>query len=226
MLSRIKAALYLIKSGQLSIFFSVLRGYIYSDAVFLGVRRDLTQPFETPAAKIPLTIRPIEPDDIPKLFDMNAPSITGKGAYLLKRRRLFLDENVPTCYIAVTKDNMPCYLQWLMGPDANDKIQSYFKGMFPRLAPDEALLEYAYTPEAFQRKRIMPCAVAQIAEKAQDFGARWVIAFVDYDNIPALKGCKRAGFTPYMELRRKRRLFRQQVTHTLLPKGTPFPFDT
>ena len=98
--------------------------------------------------------------------------------------------------MALTPDNTPCYMQWLIGPSVNDKIQAYFKGGLPLLAPDEALFEYVFTPGAYCGQRIMPCAMAQVAEKAQAFGARWVIGFVDHQHIPALKGCKKAGLVP------------------------------
>lgn len=49
----------------------------------------------------------------------------------------------------------------------------------------------------------MPHAMAKIAEKGKDLGARRVVTFVAHDNLPALKGCKRAGFSPYL-VRRER----------------------
>jgi len=116
-------------------------------------------------------------------------------------------------------------MQWLIGPSENDKIQAYFKGIFPLLAPDEALLEYAFTPDAYRGQGIMPCAMAQIAERAKAFAARWVITFVDHQNIPALKGCKKAGFVPYLMRKDTWRLFRRRSTFKQLPPETPYPFD-
>jgi RimJ/RimL family protein N-acetyltransferase len=77
-------------------------------------------------------------------------------------------------------------------------MREFFNNVFPHLEPDEMLLEGAYTPEKFRGKGIMPCAMAQISERAADRGARWVVTFVTEDNIPSLKGCDRAGFTPYI----------------------------
>lgn len=44
----------------------------------------------------------------------------------------------------------------------------------------------------------MSAAMALIAERAADLGARHVLTFVDDQNIVFLKGCQRAGFHPQM----------------------------
>ena len=54
---------------------------------------------------------------------------------------------------------------------------------FPNLEPDEALLENAFTPVAYRGHGIMSAAMALIAERAADIGARNVLTFVGTDNI-------------------------------------------
>jgi hypothetical protein len=71
----------------------------------------------------------------------------------------------------------------------------------------------------------MASAMAQIAERASELGARQVITFVGERHIASLKGCKRAGFVPYVMRCEKYRLFRHRVTFTALPEGVPYPFD-
>ncbi len=44
----------------------------------------------------------------------------------------------------------------------------------------------------------MSAAMALIAERATDIGARHVLTFVGDINIASLKGCQRAGFNPRM----------------------------
>ena len=68
-------------------------------------------------------------------------------------------------------------------------------------------------------------SLARIAEKAQGHGARRVITFVDHHNVPALKGCQRAGFSPYLIRVDRWRLFRRRVTFRALPPKTPYPFE-
>lgn len=216
---------FLVRHRQLGSILRRIRHKFYSDTPSFGLRRDLTIPFTPPDANLPLTIRPLAERDIPVLLGTDAPSGTEEGAKDRTDRRLLVQEQVPTCYVAVTPDDQPCYMQWLIGSGENERIRTFFAGGFPQLAPDEALLEYAFTLEAYRGQRIMPCAMAQIAQKAADFGARWVITFVIHNNIPSLKGCKRAGFMPYLLRHDRWRLFRRRLTFTRLPDGTPYPFD-
>jgi hypothetical protein len=57
----------------------------------------------------------------------------------------------------------------------------------------------------------MGAAMSQVAEKAADFGARWVITFVDERNAASVKGCVRAGFSPYLRRHEKFRWFYRQI---------------
>jgi hypothetical protein len=112
-----------------------------------------------------------------------------------------------------------------MSSAENDRIQEYFRGTFPILAPDEALIEGAFTPESHRGLGIMPRAMALIAERATDFGARYVLTFVGEDNIPSLKGCKRAGFAPYMLRKTDWRLLRPRANFLPLPEDKPYPVN-
>ena len=154
-----------------------------------------------------------------------ADRITSEGVEERLMRILLLQSKIPTCYVAVTPDGRPCYMQWLIGPSENDQVKKFFVDRFPSLVPDVALLEFALTLEAYRGQGIMPCAMAQIAKQAADLGARWVITFVMDDNIPSLKGCKRAGFVPYLTRRERWQLFHRRITFTPLPPGSPYPFD-
>ena len=100
-------------------------------------------------------------------------------------------------------------------------MQDHFDGTFPVLTPDTVLLEGAFTPEAARGKRIMSAAMSMIAELgATEHGARYVITFVGDDNLPSLKGCARAGFTPYIHRSRHWRAFRHSVRYSDLPTGS------
>ena len=109
-----------------------------------------------------------------------------------------------------------CYMQWLIPPAENARVRAFFGNLYPWLRPDEALLEGAYTPEEYRGQGIMAGAMAQIAERGPVLGARWVITFVDEGNAASLKGCERAGFTPYVRRREAFRLFVRRVAFTPL----------
>lgn len=199
-----------------------LKGRARSSTVSLGLQRDLDVPFAAPAATIPITVRPATPVEIATMLNVDDHGLTPDE---LRERRSLLESGIPQAFVAVTEDGQPCYMQWLMTSSDNDRIQRLFNGSFPRLGDDEALLEGAYTPPAFRGLRIMPSAMAQIAERARDFGARWVLTFVVPDNVPSLKGCKRSGFVPRLLKRDGWRLFRRRMTFGRLPDGTSYPFD-
>ncbi len=170
---------------------------IYGRFTSIGFRRYLSTPFDAPMAKIPLSIRPLESRDLSSLFMVptEAPSALTND---ISERRKIREAGFETCFVAVTDNDIPCYMQWLIPFSKNEEIQRYFDRRFPWLQPNEMLLEGAFVPPAFRGMGIMPCAMALIAQKATEFAADTVITFVEHDNIPSLKGCKSAGFNPYL----------------------------
>lgn len=215
----------LVRGGNFREAGSIIRGKAWTTYKGLGLRRDLSVPWPTPAAAIPIAIRLLKLEDIPYLFDLDEPNLTGAGRHERINRLHMVQAGFARCYVAATEDDRPCYMQFLIGPEENDILRHHFGDLYPTIRPDEALLEGAFTPEAFRGQKIMPCAMAQIAERATEFGARWAITICGDTNIPSLKGCKRSGFMPYMVREETWRLFRQKITFNDLPPGTPYPFD-
>jgi len=107
-------------------------------------------------------------------------------------------------------------MQWVMPSSENARLRAVFGNLYPSLGPEEALLEGAYTPDAYRGKGIMGAAMTQVAERAAGVGARWVITFVDEQNQGSVKGCIRAGFVPYLRRRERFRLFYRYVTFDLI----------
>jgi RimJ/RimL family protein N-acetyltransferase len=164
-----------------------------------GLNRDLAVPIANPAAKIPILVRRLEPRDVAALlsYDAAAASAQEKGQEKAEVavRRNFLAKGAQNGFVAIDQRNgAPCYVQWLFGARDNAFV-SQLKG-FPVLAPHQALLENAYTPPAYRGFGIMSAAMALIAERGAEIGARHVLTFVGLDNIASLKGCQRAGFNP------------------------------
>jgi hypothetical protein len=191
-------ALHLLAEGRLSALRgkleSRMRGGLYREDLSYGLRRDLRLPFAAPQAKIPIAVREARASDADPLFSPDAPGAVPEEREDLAWRRELLATGLPTCFVAVDeRDGTPCYAQWLMAAEQNDKIQAI--GSFPLLQPGEALLENAYTPPRYRGFGIMPAAMALIAERAVELSAWSVITFVHHDNIPSLKGCRKAGFS-------------------------------
>lgn len=204
---------------------TILRTKTWSAERALGLGRDLAQPFPAPAALVPIQVRPIRPDDVRALLDVSEAGIAPAERRDRTTRLHLLDAGFSSCFVATTADDQACYIQWLISSAENDLLQKSFNGLFPHLDDGEMLLEGAYTPAAFRGQRIMPAAMALIAEKAAELGASRALTFVGEDNVPSLKGCKRAGFFPVLRREAIQRLGHRRMVFTPLPAGTPYAFD-
>jgi hypothetical protein len=190
-------SLDLARNGEGKEVVSMVRTKFWGAQIASGLARDMTVPFPAPEAKIPISLRLIRPDDVPKVLNMEEPGISPMERNHIASRLDMLEAGFATCFVAVTLDDEPCYIQWLITPEENDLLHREFDNQFPQLAEGEILLEGAFTPVAFRGQRIMPAAMAQLAEKAGQLGATRVLTFVGLPNIPSIKGCERAGFVPY-----------------------------
>jgi hypothetical protein len=193
----LSTSLDLARNGEGKEVLSRARTKIWGTRVASGLARDMTIPFPAPEAKIPISIRLIRPDDVPKVLNVNEPGLSPMERSHIASRLNMLEAGFLRCFVAVTPDDEPCYIHWLITPEENDLVCREFDNQFPQLAEGEILLEGAFTPVAFRGQRIMPAAMAQLAEKAGHLGATRVLTFVGLPNIPSIKGCERAGFTPY-----------------------------
>jgi GNAT superfamily N-acetyltransferase len=215
----------LLRRGEGSEALRAVKLRFSSDAIHYGLRRDVTVPFAAPPAKIEVVVRPLTPQDDLSFLDPE-PGLPEEVARTRRGQRHLVAAQLPVCWVAVDAAGKIAYMQWLVTPKHNSRIREVWGSSFPQLQPDEALLEGAYTPEAYRGQGIMPHAMARIAESAQAMGARWVITFVGDDNVASLKGCKKAGFSPYLHRRQSWRLFRRQAVFTPLPEGSRYSFET
>ena len=185
-------------TGQLSALFTRVARRVNSTERFICMRRDLDVPFEPPMAKIPLVVRKIQQKDVQPLLDPKGVRIDRNGGLQRVRRKALLETGIGTCYVAVTDDDRPVYMQWLIPPADNDRVMAYFGGKFPALEQNEGLMEGAFTLEPFRGLKIMQAARSVIAMKGREFGARYLMSFADENAIAAIEGSKRAGFHPYV----------------------------
>jgi hypothetical protein len=198
---------------------------LWSHSTAYGLRRDLVLPVALPMAKIPIAIRKLTDSDVPALL-RDLSDVDSDTSWEIRLRHAHLESGIPQCYVAVDqRTDTPCYFQWIMGSTHNREIQTFFHGTFPLLRTDEALVENAYTPIQYRGMGIMAAATARIAERALDIGARYVITFVDQHNVPSLKGCKKAGFAPYVERHEQRILFHSRISFNPVPEGFSMPHE-
>lgn len=226
--SRIDEALYLIREKQIAAVLKRIANRVYQEWISYGLRRDLTIPVEKPRAMIPLMVRELRRSDIPVFFPDDLSNLPRNEWAMDNYRKAHLAAEIPECYVAVDlRNNAPCFIQWLMGASQNEKIQAHFRERFPLLRDDEALLENGYTIRQYRGLGIMSAAVAQIAEYAAAHGARYVLTFVDHANLYSLKGCRNAGFLPYV-IRQHRHYFFHSIKKRrleALPDGFVLPHE-
>jgi GNAT superfamily N-acetyltransferase len=217
--------LRLVFTGRGRRMWSAVTYLLYSDSASVGLRRDLSVPHAAPTAKRPIEVRPLMPDDALPWLDVRDPGLSDEQVYVRLGQARLLRSGIRTCHVAVEPDGTACYMQWLILSNQNDQLRAFFGNLYPRLAPDEALLEGAYTPEAYRGQGVMAAAMAQIAERADQFGARWVVTFVAEGNAASLKGCARAGFVPYLRRHERFRLFHRRVWFTPVSPAASSPND-
>ena len=205
----------LVLAGNASKAWWALTYRMYSDSTSLGLRRDLATPFTGPTAKIPISVRPLSSTDDLSALEPTPGLSADERFWRLAQLRL-LRSGLRVCYVAIAPDGKPCYMQWVIPSSENARLRAVFGNLYPTLGPDEALLEGAYTPDAYRGKGIMGAAMAQVGERAAEFGARWVITFVDEQNEASVKGSIRAGFAPYLRRRERFRLLYRHVTFDLI----------
>ena len=199
--------LLVVRSGKIAKLARELVKRVFSNSESYLLRRDLTVPFHAQAPKQPIEVRPISDSDIPAILSARPG------------RLLILKANIPTCYLGITDRGEISYMQWLIGQGDLDRFRPFFDGELRNLRKDEVLLEFAYTFEQFRGQKIMPAAMAAIAEKGLLTGARYAVTYVQKDNIAALKGCASAGFAPYMIRNERWRIFSFKESFSNLPDG-------
>jgi len=213
-LARARDLLRLVLTGRGRRVWSAVTYLLYSDSESVGLRRDLRAPHAAPVATQPIEVRPLTAGDELSWLDVREQGLSDQQVYARLGQARLLQSGIETCHVAVEPGGKACYMQWLILSHENHRVRAFFGNLYPRLAPDEALLEGAYTPEAYRGQGIMAAAMSQIAERAGQFGARWVVTFVDESNVASLKGCARAGFEPYVRRHERFRLFRRYVSFT------------
>lgn len=195
------------QEGGLGAAVAEARKNVWSTTVAYGLCRDMTVPFEAPVAKVPIRIRPLEPRDLDYILD---PDLGDSPVQLMRQRRL-VDAEVGTCWVAVTEDDEPRYMQWMIGPEDNARMSASFGSEFPPMQPGEALLEGAFVPRRHRGGGVAAHGMSLIAETGPP-GTRRVWTFVTTDNIPTLKMVAKAGFHPTSLRRSRWRLLTQHTS--------------
>jgi hypothetical protein len=213
---RIRTIALVASHGEVDALVKEVKDRFYSNQVSLVLRRDLQQRWTVSEPGIPITLRPIEAADFKPIIKERP------------RRLPVLLANIPTCYVAVTRSNEIAFMVWIVCSEDWPRFKQHFKGDLPReLHHDECIVEFSYTFEKFRRQGIMATSLNLIAERIakERPSIRWAYTYVHQDNIPSIKGCKSAGFLPYMIREEQWRAFRLHQQFNPLRPETAFPLE-
>lgn len=193
---------------------------LYSTTHYDGLVMHMSDPPDPVTASMPIELRNLRNEDINILFDVDAPGLSASDISDRLYGHLLCNAGIRTCYVAVTRDGVPCAALWLIGATENTKLKNISNGNFPLLAPDEMLLEGLFTLQPFRNMHVMASSIGQVVSKAKASGAAKVIAFVHQSNVQSLRTLHRSGFRKYVVKRERWFLFFRTLTFEAI---TPAP---
>jgi RimJ/RimL family protein N-acetyltransferase len=208
---RLRYVWYLARKYGLKRLRARLRYRVQGETRSVGLRRDLLQPFERPAARAGITVRPVQDGDLAALWSESPGDDDAVEENARRYRYRMTVAGLPGCHVAVTSDDEPCHVLWLLTGRDNARVRWALGPLFPEVDDDSVLLEGAYTPVHMRGQGIMSSAMAAVAERGQALGARWALTFIDEGNVASIKGARRAGFEPYLLRIERWRWFRRTV---------------
>ena len=192
----------LIKEGRIKYLWTVFVRQIYFEEVAFGFKRDLNKEFKKPRALMELSVR--KSDNSDNTFFKDNPN---NG----------LINHFKTCYVAVTKEAIPCSRLWLIDSSQNKKLINIWRGTFPKLKLDELLIENVFTVPKYRGMGIVSVFMHQISEEAKKLGANYVITFGAVNNANTSRAYNYAGFDPYVLRTVKWFLFKKTVVFEEIP---------
>lgn len=150
-MQKVESIPLIIKHGHLFLIVKEVFRRIYSNEFYYGLRRDVNVNLEAQRPKISIKLRLIQDDDIPTLLNLSERGISSQEFRERLYRIFLVKADFSKCYVAITREGIPCHMHWLMKCDKNKRIQSVFKLGFPILKSNEALFEGAYTKPAYRK---------------------------------------------------------------------------
>ncbi len=208
LLARARLAIGLLLKGDWEALFGAFARRLWSTDKDAGLCLYLDRVVPQDASHLGLRLREFQPSDLDTVFSTTGPHLDriGKEWRALRRSRE-LKAGIPTCYIAETKEGLPCYVEWVFTHRENAAMKRLYGDEFPPLSPDEAMVERVYTLEGFRGKGVMGEVLRQTVDRLKAQGCRKLITFVSPANKAAMKAFQKAGFVPYLRRTERWRCF-------------------
>ncbi len=198
-LKRILGLMYygvmLLKIAGLRVFLKKLKQHIYSRSNQIGLSLNLEQ-FELPKieANIKYTLKLATKEDMEEVME-KAKAESKKMVEKVLFRKWMFEDGYQNCYVARTVDtNEICTIAFTIFPTDDKKVEGGFRKWFHTLREDEVILAGAYTFEKFRGNRLHPSIIIDRLRICKERGYKWVIGYIEEDNIASIKGAERTGF--------------------------------
>jgi hypothetical protein len=188
-----------------------IRKRLYTRRESVCVRRDLTIPLPPLPAKIPLSVRPLRPDDDLSLI-ADEPGLAPEVAQLRADQRWMLSSDLPRPWVAIDSNGAVCFIAYLLTAKDNPQVQALWKGWLPEIQPDEVMLEGFFTAASHRGLGIMGDAGTRMLEEMCDSTIHYGIGFILTTNASSLRvGVDKAGWIPYLKREERWTLFHRRV---------------
>lgn len=206
MISKLKIklafAIDLVRNGNGKLVWKAFVRRMGADQLAYGFKRDLSVEYAKPRSLISISIREFQ---------------KGDEVYFKERQNDGQINEFHTCYVAVTKEGIPCCHLWLIDASQNGKLKRVWGDIFPRLNPDEFLVENVYTVPKYRGAGIFPAVLHEIAEKSKGLGAKYLLSFAETNNINISRSYVYAGFFPYVLRTKRNFLFKRSIFFNDIP---------
>lgn len=110
-------------------------------------------------------------------------------------RLLFFKKGFSNCYLCCDKKGNIVSMQWLIVPMRNSLIYDKMKGVWPVLKEHECMVENLYILPEYRKIGVFSTVNILLLKKALDDGFSVCNTFIRKDNIEALNGFIKIGFS-------------------------------
>jgi RimJ/RimL family protein N-acetyltransferase len=166
---------------------------IYSKSYFVGVEKDLEEPFKSFQTDIEYILRKGNQDDIDQILEA-AKTQNKENAYEIVMRKMFYDTGFRNFYVARTKgDGELCYFAWLLSSREHPELRDGFKGISP-IKESEVLMFNLFAFEKFRGTGLASSIDSMLCLIAAQKGYKRAIAYPLANNIAGIKALEKIGF--------------------------------
>ncbi len=168
----------LAEFGRLTI--GKLSTFLYCRIEYLVLTRSLEEPLPLVEARLPITYRVAEPDDLSRLEGAVLPSELAYFRERLAHGRI--------CFLGFYQDDVAAY-GWL-----TDEVVFEIDNLQLRLGLGDAYVDDIYTLPAYRRQGIASTGALRRLQFLKERGFKRSVSIVRLDNAPALKMNKKLGY--------------------------------